>query len=628
MLRLAAAVLLVIGLACPGVASDAPFTEAPILKARVLSGDLPALSDRMPGEPIVVPPVEEIGRYGGTWRRVHMGMPDAAGWMRLTYDPLLRWSTDYSKVEPNIARSWEISEDGRVFTFHLREGMRWSDGVPFTADDFVFWYEDIVLNDKLTPVVPNWLTIGGVPGVLERVDDLTIRFRFPKTNGVILKWLASWTELVAGPPPKHYLKQFHPSYTPQADLDAKVSAEGYDTWMALYETKSNAFLNPDRPVISAWRAETGADASIFIAERNPYYWKVDPEGNQLPYIDRIEMTLVQSAETVTLKAIAGEIDMQGRRIEFVNYPLLMEHREGGNYRILRWKPATTGQGTINLNQNYSHVDPVMGKLLQDKRFRQALSLGIDRQQIINLFFMGVTQARQVVPFEDTLYGVPGTEAMYTRHDPEAANRLLDEVGLTRRDKAGYRLRPDGERLKFTIAGFTPGTAYVDVAELLAVHWKELGIQATVKPEDVALWVVRATAGEHHVSVYGASGGFRPMMDPVWFFPSAPYAYWAPLHGLWYSSGGRAGEKPTGQIARIVEIYDEAMTTLDEARQIELIKEAVTIHAENLWRIGVCGGFDAPFLVKNDFRNVPEVSFSDNPLLAPGHTHPEQYFFKR
>ena len=161
-----------------------------------------------------------------------------------------------------------------------------------------------------------------------------------------------------------------------------------------------------------------------------------------------------------------------------------------------------------------------------------------------------------------------------------------------------------------------------------IHWKEIGIQATVKPEDVALWVTRATAGEHHVSVYGASGGFRPLMDPVWFFPSASYAYWAPLHGLWYSSNGRAGVKPTGEIMRLVEIYDEAMTTLDEERQQELVKEAVRLHAENLWRIGVCGGFDALFVVKNYFRNVPDVSFSDNPLLTPGHTHPEQYFMRQ
>ena len=609
-------------------ASGAALNESPMLRERVAAGTLPPLRERLPEAPAVVRPVERIGEYGGTWRRVHMGMPDRAGWMRLTYDPLLRWSKDYARVEPNLAYAWEVSEDGREFTFHLRKGIRWSDGAPFTANDYMFWYEDVILNDDLNPVKPSWLTIAGELGVVERVDDHTIRFRFVKPNGVILQWLASWTDIVAGPPPKHYLKQFHPRYVSKEKLDDVVVAEGYDTWMALYDTKSTAFLNPERPVLCAWQARTGADAAIFIAERNPYYWKVDPAGNQLPYIDRVEMTLVQSAETVTLKAIAGEIDMQSRRVEFMNYPLLMEHRESGGYRVLRWKPATTGQGTVYLNQNFSHQDSVMGALLRDRQFRRALSLGIDRRQIIDLFYMGVTEPRQVVPYTDELHGVPSTDTLYTAYDPDRANRLLDEVGLDRRDGAGYRLRPDGDRLKFTIAGFTPGTAYVDVAELLASQWDALGIQSTVKPEDVALWVTRATAGEHHVSVYAASGGFRPLMDPVWFFPSASTAYWAPLHGLWYSSGGRAGEKPTGDIARIVEIYEQAMTTMDENEQVALVKQAVRMHSENLWRIGVCGGFDQVFVVKNDFRNVPETGLGDNPLLTPGYTHTEQYFFNR
>ena len=403
-------------------AADRTLNEAPMLRTLVQKKALPPLVERLPEEPAVVTPLEEVGQYGGIWRRVHMGMPDQAGWMRLTYDPLLRWSLDYTHVEPNIARSWEVSDGGRTFTFHLREGMRWSDGMPFTADDYMFWYEEIILNDDLTPVKPNWLSLGGKLGVIEKVDDYTLRFRFTKPNGVILQWLASWSELVAGPPPRHYMKQFHPKYTSQKTLDAMVAAEGYDTWMALYETKSNSFLNPARPVICAWQAKTGADASVFIAERNPYYWKVDTAGNQLPYIDRIEMTLVQGAETVILKAIAGEVDMQSRRIDFENYPLLMEHREAGNYRVFRWKAATTGQGTIYLNQNYSHVDPVMGELLRNRRFRQALSLGINRKQIIDLFYMGVTEARQVVPYSASLYGVPGADTMYTSYDLEAANR--------------------------------------------------------------------------------------------------------------------------------------------------------------------------------------------------------------
>ena len=610
------------------LAEESSLGESPLFTDLVARGELPPVVDRLPLNPAVVIPLERTGQYGGTWRRAHMGMVDEAGWERLTCDPLLRWSPDYTKPVPNIAESWEVTEDGKQFTFYLREGMKWSDGEPFTAHDYMFWYNDVILNEDLTPVKPNWMTIEGELGVMAALDDHTLRFTFNHPNGVILQWLASWTELFAGPPPAHYLRQYHPKYVQEDSLDAVVELEGYDTWMALYEMKSNPFLNPDKPVICAWQARTGADAAVFIAERNPYYWKVDTQGNQLPYIDRIEQTLVQSAETVTLKAIAGEIDMQGRRVNFEDYPLLMEHRTTGNYRILRWQSAATGQGTIYLNQNYRHVDPVMADLLENQKFRQALSLGVNRKQIIDLFFMGVVKGRQVVPMENSLYGVPGTDTLFTTHDPVRANHILDGIGLGQRDSAGFRLRPDGQRLKFTIAGFTPGTQYVDVAELVSMHWRDLGIHATVKPEDRILWVVRATAGEHAVSVYAASGGFKPLLDPVWFFPSARTAYWAPLHGLWYGTNGKAGDKPTGKIGRIVEIYDEARRTVDEKKQTELVKEAVKLHAENLWRIGVCGGFDGLMLVKNNFRNVPDVSVSDNPPMTPGNTHPEQYYFRR
>ena len=333
-------------------------------KIRGNPSNIPSVEKRLPEEPLVYAPYHSIGKYGGTLdvlsNATEAGTSD---FLSVRHVNLVRFSDDLQTIVPNIAKDWKWNSDFTKLTFYLRKGHNWSDGHPFTSRDYMFWYNEIILNDDLFPVKPNWLRLEGELGVLDAPDDHTIRFSFSKSNGVILQWLASWTELVAGPPPSHYLKQYHPNFVNEDSLNAIVRIEGYDTWMALYEMKSNPFLNPDRPVICAWQARTGADASIFIAERNPYYWKVDTDGNQLPYIDRIEMTLVQSGETVTLKAIAGQIDMQGRRILFENYPLLREHREDGDYRIFRWQPATTGQGTIYLNQNYSHVDPVMSELL-------------------------------------------------------------------------------------------------------------------------------------------------------------------------------------------------------------------------------------------------------------------------
>ena len=264
------------------------------------------------------------------------GLSDLAGVTRITYNPPLRRNIDGSEVLPNVFASWEVADEGRVFTFHLRKGMRWSDGAAYTADDILFWYEDIILNEELTPVIPSWFTIEGVPGILSKVDDYTVRVEFASPYGLFPQMLTQPNTIQMVSRPKHYLSQFHPRYAHEEELMQATRAAGLEAWYQLFNLKADPLKNPDEPTINAWKLISDPAKPPYIMERNPYYWKVDPEGNQLPYIDRVVQHYADNAEVINLMAVSGDIDMQLRHIQFLNYPLLMENSERSGYRVLMW----------------------------------------------------------------------------------------------------------------------------------------------------------------------------------------------------------------------------------------------------------------------------------------------------
>ncbi|HOK30303.1 MAG TPA: ABC transporter substrate-binding protein, partial [bacterium] len=362
------------------------FAESPQLAELVKQGKLPPLEQRIPKNPLVVTPYEEIGQYGGTWRRTWSGLSDSAGPYKLCSEHLVMFNKDGTKVLPNVAESWKVTRDAKTYTFKLREGIRWSDGTPLTTEDVVFWYEDIILNKDLTPTIPNWLTSGGKPLKLEKIDTYTFKVEFEEPNALFLISIGKMGGGHTFFAPKHYLKQFHPKYTPKEKLDELVKKAGLQNWYQLFGNMNDFLQNPDLPVIYPWKATNLPTATLQIMERNPYYWKIDPEGNQLPYIDRITHTLLGSAgETAVLKAISGEVDMQERGLVIDNYTLLMENRTKGNYRVLRWPQGTGASPAILLNQNVK--DPVLRKIFEDRRFRIALSLAINREEINQLFYL-------------------------------------------------------------------------------------------------------------------------------------------------------------------------------------------------------------------------------------------------
>lgn len=601
------------------------FKEAPSLAELVQQKKLPPVKERLPKEPLVIVPVEEVGQYGGTWRRVAIGISDCGIIdTRLSGEGLVRTNVDGTQIVPNIAKKWEISDEGKTYTFYLRSGMKWSDGAPFTADDIIFWYKDIILNKELTPVVPSWLTTEGKPVIVEKINDYTVRFRFQKPNGIFL-WQLCYDGIYSKPfAPFHYLKQFHPNYTSIEELNKKAKEAGFDAWYRYFSNR-NSWQNTDRPVLWAWKVSQVTSTRV-ICERNPYYWKVDIAGNQLPYIDRIIFDIVQNTEMVNMKALSGEIDMQLRHIYLSNYTLFMENRNKGDYRVLMWDTAAGSDPMLYVTQTVE--DPILRKIFQDVRFRQALSLAINREEINQLCYFGLGKPRQASIISQSPYYDAEWEKAYTEYDLKKANDLLDTMGLSKRDKDGYRLRPDGKTLAITLEYCSfPGATTNDVMELIAKYWEKLGIKVALKLIDRSLWNTRMNANQLEASAWCLDKSMNPLLNITWYVLVSAQQ-WAPAWGTWIATGGKSGIEPPEDIKKISALWEKAKVTTNRVLRDRYIKEIFNIHKKNIWMIGTVGELPQPVIVKNNFRNVPERVISDDSLFTPANAHPEQFFIKK
>jgi peptide/nickel transport system substrate-binding protein len=598
------------------------FQEAPQLAEMVAAGQLPPLAERLPvaEDVMVVEPIEEVGQYGGTWRRAFTGTSDFHAYGRCVYEQILRWpSNPQDPIGPGIAKEWEFSSDGTALTLHLRRGLKWSDGAPFTVDDVIFWWEDIETNPDLTPAVHAEWTVGGEPMTIEKVDEATLTLRFAQPNGLATRMLAfhgcQWPlnfERFGFFAPKHYLSEFHPKYN--------ASVTDY----TLFNEKADDY-NPERPAMGAWRISswTPGDNRI-IATRNPYYWKVDPQGNQYPYIDEIRLDLVENGEVVNLKAANGELDMQFRHIQIPKYPVLQENAEQGEYRLLRWPEASGGSHVFFPNQTID--DPNLRPLFQDKRFRQALSLGIDRDQINQVVHrgLGVPRAATLVP--DSPFYVPEVEQLYAAYDVAQAEALLDEIGLTK-GSDGVRTYASGEPVEFLIEISETSGPRLDTVELVRQNWIALGLKPEIKTMERALFWERAIGNQVQMAVWGMDRGLEPFVDPIYLLPFDNRSWWAPQWGVWYYEAGAAGEEPPEDIRAAQLLFDEFKATVDPERQIEIGKQIVQMHAENVWMIGGVGMQPSIVVVKNNFRNVPEEAVTDWIFMSPGNLNPFTFFFK-
>ena len=606
-------------------AAPSKYNEAPMLAEMVANGELPPVDERLPLNPLVITPEEEIGDYGGVWNRLATSAGDNQLGGKVGGEHLVRYNKDGTQINPNVFESWEVSSDGSTFTFHLRPGMRWSDGEHYTGNDLLFYYEDVLLNEELTSSFPNWLMIDGEHVVIEKLDDYTIQFKFAAPYALFINVLGSLRGDAFAQYCAHYLKQFHIKYADKDELDAMIKDAGVEHWYQVFGTKPSTRRNQDTPSYLPWNLSTPSHNDPLVADRNPYYWKVDPEGNQLPYIDTIHWSLVDGKDQLNLRAIQGEVDMQLRHITFDNMPLFMENQERGNYRVMLWQRGQVTDTVLHLN--HTNKDPVLREIVQDKRFRYALSLGINRADIIEAVYLGQAEPNQVSPTKtSTVYWEPQAKNLI-EHDPERANAYLDEMGLTERDGEGYRLRPDGERLSIVFEYAAVFGAWGDIAELLTSDWKELGIELISTEMDRSLFGQRLSANEIDLGVWTGSGEFNPFIEPR-SFVALESNYALRQYAYWWNSGGKEGVEPTGDILRVLELWEEIKVTVDVEEQRALFRQILELNKENLWLIGIATAPPQPVIVKNYFRNVPEDGMFDDQPRSPSNTAMEQYFIRQ
>jgi len=600
------------------------YTESPMLAGLVKQGKLPPLAQRLPAadDILIVKPIEEIGQYGGTWRLVWKGPADFHAYGRENYEPVLRWPRDpKDPIQPGLAKRWQFSDDGKTLTLFFRKGLRWSDGKPWTVDDIIFWWDDIETNKELTAAPHAEWVVNDKPMTLEKIDDATIRLKFAGPNGLVLQMLAfhgnQWPlnfERFGFFAPAHYLKQFHPKY----NKDIKD--------YKLFNQKADD-LNPERPAMTPWPVSQyrPGDAKL-IATRNPYYWKVDPQGQQLPYIDRLELTLVENNEAAATLALSCQVDMQYRSMDLKKFPLFVGKSGECGYRVYKWRSAQGSAVLFWPNQSYDG-DPVLRKIFQDKNFRIALSLAIDRKKInaVSYLYQGIVNAPTVVP--DSAYFVPEVAKMYQEYNPKSAGEYLDKAGLKLGPDGKTRLRPDGKPLEVTIETQLQG-ADLDAVQLAAADWNAVGVKAVVKTMSRDLYWPRATGNEVQIATWFGDRGIEPFVDPIYVFPFDERSWMAPAFGTYYKTNGAKGEKPVGSLAEMQKMFDQFKVTVDRAKQVAIGKRLVQMAVEECTAINTVGATPVPLIVKNNFRNVPIQYMQDWIIMSPGNLDTIQFFFKK
>jgi peptide/nickel transport system substrate-binding protein len=611
-----------------------------MLAELVAAGSLPAVDERLPADVEVVTPFESVGEYGGTWHDATSD-PNMSNIKMIMYDPPIRWKDDYDGYEPGLAKSYEWSEDGTTFTLHFREGVKWSDGEPFTMEDLKFWWTDLAVNEDYRVIqVPWWgFKSDGSLADVAFPDDYTMTITWDTPQWVAPYILAQgfweWEPLMK---PRHYLEQFHPTYTP----DAK--------WEDL-EAKSKWWENPDHPTLFAWHLETHTPGERWIFVRNPYYWKVDTEGNQLPYIDRLDVELVQDPEVRLLNLSQGKYDASFREAtdDPRNLSFLAEQADANGYHLVDgWMNGAGGWPSWLINQDYigpgddPELDQEIRMTLRDKRFRKALSVAIDRERLIDVVWEGIGTPQQatISPQAWHFQSEAGQQVFQewqqsdAEFDQAKANAWLDEVGMVDTDGDGMRELPSGKpfELILDVGDWGGQVVPVESAELLKEFYAAVGINVLInnlmnQPD----WNLRGNEGLYmmrncHISEVDL------WTYPDWVFPlrgggEGTRAF--PQQGKWRQTGGKEGEEPLpGSPAALLQaLYDKGLAEPDEQKRHEIVWEAIRIHIEEgPFTLGAAGDQPMPVVLKNNFHNVPPTGVL-GPWApgSPGNKHPEQFY---
>jgi peptide/nickel transport system substrate-binding protein len=617
------------------VAAPTRFKEAPSLAEQVKAGKLPSVDQRLPESPVVLDPVEAVGQYGGTMRMI--GGDDAMGQARMLYavEPLVKWKRDVSGARANILQSWTFNDTATELTVQFRKGIKWSDGEPFTVDDYLFWWNDMVMNETVGLSTPAGTRVNGTPMELTKVDDFTLKYTFAAAHPLFLDLSArGYYNSAQHIVPAHYLKKFHPKYEP-SNKDAKDLLARYN----------NPQQFPDMPTIDAWMVTEFKSGDHATMVRNPYYWKVDLEGNQLPYVDQLDVKLVpaggNASELTLLQSIAGNIDFQIRDYAIKDVPLLKENADKGGYKVMQWSRGDYAWPWIMVFYDYV-PDKAMEDLNYNQQWRQALSYAIDRDKINQVVYNGLGVSRQAALSPEspefrsnegkTVYQKWSTLA--AQYDPEQAKQLLDKAGVKDVNGDGLREKPDGSKLELIVSVDPADKESIDSMQIVKANWEALGLKTVIASEEGSVFDQNCAAGKVMFKAWGSAA--------AWGLISAS-PVWAPVEGVTYCGGGmRIGQyyqtagkegiapRPGSMLEKLQNKYTDIMSTVNPDERTTKLLAAYQIHIDDgPITIGTVGDHPSFLVVNNKMANVPSAGLVASwDLGFPGTADPEQFYYKK
>lgn len=609
--------------------SEYYFNEPPEITEVVKNGLLPPVNQRLPKNPKLIQPDNTIGKYGGTWEIPIRASKNKGALVIVTgYENLVCWDPEWTKVIPNIAQSWSVNEDSTVYTFTLREGMKWSDGELFTADDILFYFEVVSNKEINRQGLDKWWIVDGSPVVVEKIDDYNISFTFKSSYGLFLQKLATTAGSRLTSMPKHYLEQFLLEINPDVSINYKEN--GYNSWQDQLFTKADFSQNIELPTLHAWLLEDTyypLTTDKIIAKRNPYYWKIDTDFNQLPYIDTLEFIVCKDQADVDNRTIAGEFQMSLHDLPESASPVLKEMVEKGEFNLFFKTPSIMNSMTIEFNWN--HEDPIKREMFQDKEFRIALSHAINRELIIKDIYGGNGEPYQLAPRPESPLYNEELAKQYTAYDPELAQEILEKNGYSI-NKNGKRVGLDGKPISINIVvADLFGKNWPIAVEYIKRDWALIGIDLTIELSDWQGLDAQRNNGTHDLLVWQGSGGLEVKIIPDYYLPYNSESGYA-MKWMWWSQGGHypfPSEEPPALVKQQMSYFDQLKSTADIDKQNSLMSEILKISTQQFYALGISLPGKSYGITASNFRNVPVLMPQSWAYPTPAPTNPCQYYFE-
>lgn len=625
MLALLMALVMLLGVAGTAVA-ESTYAQSPALEGK----DLPPVAERMPvAADIMVEEMDDVGRYTATFTMAQGSSNWTTG--KLTEEPLFRFKTD-GNVEPNVAKGYDVNEDATVWTIYLREGMRWSDGEPFTAEDCRFFYEEVLLTGFSTKSVWGAVKDGnGEVAKMAVLNDYCFTMTFGTPKPAFLQELAINGKWFFAP--KHWMIQYMPAEYEGQKTSGLLTAE---EWKAAAEKLGYSdlktfdsiisyyyWLVPGRPTLRAWQLQGDFNADSFTMERNPYFWKVDAEGKQLPYIDSIVFLRYQDENQPLLWSLDGTIDLYSPA--WTNIVEMKEAEANGTIKVMEWNNTAWAGNALQLNQ--ATKDDELRALFQNVDFRHALSIAVDRAQICALVDDDFSVPSQSAPQEGQMGYDPEWVSKWTEYDVEQAKELLVKCGLTL-GQDGTWYFPSGKQV--AIHMIYQNEAYATLAELLVKYYSELGLKVYQNLYDRS-YVETLQGDNEYEAVINPNEHFATVnigLRPDYLVPTRAYPPWASEFGAWYDpNDGKDGMEPSDAVKELLAVYDQFRASTNAQEREELCQKMLEIHKENVWEIGYTSPVSTLYAINAKLHNFPENSIYCDEFRDVGIGHPANWWIE-